>query len=91
MSSNKYSKLPTIDAEGNIIQLEKATVMQEENIVLRDINFKIGGGEMVYLTGKVGSGKSSLQKTLYGEIPFSGTAGKVCGFDLSKLNSYQIP
>ncbi len=91
MSSNKYSKLPTIDAGGNIIQLEKATVMQEENIVLRDINFKIGGGEMVYLTGKVGSGKSSLLKTLYGEIPFSGTAGKVCGFDLSKLNSYQIP
>ena len=89
--SNKFSKLPIIDADGNIIKLQQATVMQEENIVLRDIDFSLRSGEMIYLTGKVGSGKSSLLKTLYGEVPFSGTSGVVCGFDLDKLTSSKIP
>jgi cell division transport system ATP-binding protein len=75
----------------SIIELHKVTVLQEENIVLRDVNVAIKSGEFVYLIGRVGSGKSSLLKTLYGELPFNGTDGFVVGYNLNDLGRRDVP
>lgn len=79
------------NAQGNIIELRSAAIMQEDNIVLRDVNIEILEGEFVYIIGKVGSGKSSLLKTLYAELPFVGDSGWVAGYDLDKIKHNEIP
>lgn len=80
-----------INENGNIIEIHNATVSQEDNIVLRDVNIEIKAGEFVYVIGRVGSGKSSLLKTLYAELPFDGKSGFVAGYDLKKLRPDDIP
>jgi len=87
----KIEDIPAVNGNGNVVELRGALVMQEENIVLRDVNVDIKKGEFVYLIGRVGSGKSSLLKTLYAELPFNGDDSFVVGYDLSKINSNQIP
>lgn len=59
--------------------------------VLADVNFAVQEGEMVYLIGKVGSGKSSLLKTLYAELPLLEGQGEIAGYDLSRLRRRDIP
>ncbi|MBQ3634132.1 MAG: ATP-binding cassette domain-containing protein [Bacteroidales bacterium] len=76
---------------GNIIELHGVTVMQEDNIVLRDVNFEVAAGEFVYIIGRVGSGKSSLLKTLYSELPFDGRVGFVAGYDLNDIKMRDVP
>ena len=78
-------------ADNNIIELRNAQVAQEDNIVLHEVNLSIAKGEFVYIIGKVGSGKSSLLKTFYCELPFSGDKGFVAGYDLKKIRRNQIP
>lgn len=73
-----------------IIQLEHANIYQRELLILKDVNFEVQKGDFVYLTGKTGSGKSSLLKTLYAEIPLNEGNGKVCGIDLHKLKRKKI-
>ncbi len=80
-----------VNENGNIIEIHNATVSQEDNIVLRDVNIEIKAGEFVYIIGRVGSGKSSLLKTLYAELPFDGKSGFVAGYDLQKLRPDDIP
>ena len=87
----KIENILAVNGNGNVVELRGALVMQEENIVLRDVNVDIKKGEFVYLIGRVGSGKSSLLKTLYAELPFNGDDSFVVGYDLSKINSNQIP
>ncbi len=77
--------------KGHIIELAACVVMQEENIVLRDVNIGVKPGEFIYLIGKVGSGKSSLLKTIYAELPFVGEEGFAVGFDLKKLSRKDLP
>lgn len=89
MSTSQFS--PVINDNGNIVEILGATVMQEDNIVLRDVNLEIKAGEFVYIIGRVGSGKSSLLKTLYAELPFEGRSGFVEGFDLRALRASDIP
>ena len=55
----------------NTISLKNAAIYQHERYILKDVNFDIGEGEFVYLIGRVGSGKSSLLKTLYAEVDLS--------------------
>jgi cell division transport system ATP-binding protein len=74
----------------NIIQLNNVRIFQRDNLVLSDVNLEIKAGEFVYLIGKTGSGKSSLLKTLYGELPLSEGSGIVAGFDLNKLKRSQV-
>jgi cell division transport system ATP-binding protein len=74
-----------------IIKLEKADILQNENLILTDVNFSVNKGEFVYLIGRVGSGKSSLLKTLYADIPLQKGNGQIVEFDLKKLKSKQIP
>lgn len=81
----------SVNENGNIIEIQNATVSQEDNIVLRDVNLEIKQGEFVYVIGRVGSGKSSLLKTLYAELPFEGKSGFVAGYDLQKIRPAEVP
>lgn len=74
-----------------IIELVNADIVQRDHMVLSDINLEIKKGEFVYLIGKVGTGKSSLIKTLNAELPLIKGSGKVAGYNLSELKSREIP
>ena len=74
-----------------IIEFENATISQFDHLVLTDVTFKIDRGEFVYLIGKVGSGKSSLIKTMNAEIPLQFGEATIAGYDLKKLKKKQIP
>ncbi|MGV9012442.1 MAG: cell division ATP-binding protein FtsE [Flavobacteriales bacterium] len=74
-----------------IIQLTNARIFQRENLVLNNVDLTVNAGEFVYLVGRTGSGKSSLMRTLYGDLPFVEGEGQVAGFDLRKLKRRQVP
>lgn len=63
----------------------------ERDLILSDVNLTVDEGEFVYLIGRVGTGKSSLLKTLYAEVELTEGEGMVVGFDLRKLRRRQIP
>lgn len=73
------------------IELLNATIAQPDNIIMSNINLEIKSGELVYLIGRTGSGKSSLLKTLYAELPLAKGTGTVAGFQLEKIKNKQIP
>ncbi len=74
-----------------IVSLRKAQIFQRDHLVLKDVNLNITQGEFVYLIGKTGSGKSSLMKILYGDIPLEEGEGNIVGYDLRHLKMKQIP
>jgi cell division transport system ATP-binding protein len=74
-----------------IIELEKVYVSHKENLILANVTLTIGQGEFLYLIGKTGSGKSSLLKTIYAELPANNGLAMVAGFDLRKLRRKDIP
>lgn len=74
-----------------IIELVNATIYQRDNIILSNVTFSIDKGEFVYLIGKTGSGKSSLLKTLYAELPSDEGIVNVAGYDLTDLRRKDIP
>ena len=78
-------------SEENIIELINADIIQRDHMVLTDINLEIKTGEFVYLIGKVGTGKSSLIKTLNAELPLEKGEGKVAGFNLAEIKTHDIP
>lgn len=74
-----------------IIELTECTIWQQDHLVLSNVNLSVGKGEFVYLVGRVGSGKSSLIKTLNAQIPLRDGTGLVAGYNLSKLKKREIP
>lgn len=74
-----------------LIDYKDVNVYQESQLVLQNVNVQIGEGEFVYLTGKVGTGKSSFIKTLYGEIPIKEGDAKVMDFDMATLKRRHLP
>ena len=74
-----------------VIDIQSAKIFQKDNLVLQDVNVKIGKGEFVYLIGKTGSGKSSLLKTLYGDLPLKEGGAVVCDFDLKTIKRRKVP
>ncbi|MEE9361511.1 MAG: ATP-binding cassette domain-containing protein [Cellulophaga sp.] len=74
-----------------ILNLKNAAIFQGESLVLNKINLEIKKGEFVYLIGKTGSGKSSLMKTLYADLPLKEGAGSIVGFNLKTLQEKEIP
>ena len=74
-----------------LVQLENTEVCQEENVVLSDATLTLNKGEFIYVIGKVGSGKSSLLKVLYCEIPIRNGNAYVSGYDLQKIKRSEIP
>ena len=73
------------------INYRNVEVRQQEMIVLEEVNLKIQTGEFVYLIGKVGSGKSSLLKTMYGELDIHSGEAEVLGYDMTHIRRKQIP
>ena len=76
---------------GYIVKYVDVSIARGEHTVLSGINLAVGKGEMVYLTGPVGSGKTSLLKTIYGELPCSGSEARVLGLDMLHLRTRQLP
>src|SRR5215217_1352999 len=74
-----------------IIDIRNANIYQGDNLVLQDVNLTVRKGEFVYLVGKTGTGKSSLLKTMYGELSLTEGEGTVNGFDLRKLDWKKVP
>jgi len=74
-----------------LLHLKNASIFQQENLVLSDISLDIYEGDFMYLIGKTGSGKSSLMKTLYGDLPLMKGNGSIVNFDLNKLKQKDIP
>jgi cell division transport system ATP-binding protein len=74
-----------------IVELHSANIYQGDSMVLQDVNFTVQKGEFVYLVGKTGTGKSSLLKTLYGELALKEGQGTVVGYDLRKLTWKTVP
>ena len=74
-----------------IVELKKANIYQGDNLILEDVNVTVNKGEFVYLVGKTGTGKSSLLKTLYGDLPLKDGEGTVAGFRLQDMDWKKVP
>jgi cell division transport system ATP-binding protein len=74
-----------------VIRINDAHIFQDQNTILSDLNFEIEKGEFVFLVGKTGSGKSSLLKTLYADLPLRLGDIQVAGFNMRAIKSSQVP
>ena len=74
-----------------ILELRNVNIYQGDSLILSDVNISIDRGEFVYLVGKTGTGKSSLLKSLYGDIELREGEGKVVGYDLKKMDWKKVP
>jgi len=74
-----------------IIEFTGCDIWQQDHLVLTDVNFRVNKGEFIYLVGKVGSGKTSLVKTINAQIPLKNGEALVAGFNLSRMKEREIP
>lgn len=75
----------------SIIKTSNLNIYQNQNLILSDVSFEATSGEFIYLIGKTGTGKSSLLRALYADIPITEGFAEVAGFDLTKISEKQIP
>lgn len=74
-----------------IIEYKNVEILRKEHVVLKDVTFSVDKGEFLYLIGKVGSGKSSLLKTIYAEVPVTTGEARVLDYDMTALKRRDIP
>ncbi len=74
-----------------VVSIKNVNIYQGNTLILQDVNFTINKGEFVYLVGKTGTGKSSLLKTLYGELTLTEGEASVVGFDLRGMDWKKVP
>lgn len=74
-----------------IVSIRNANIYQGQALILKNVNLEVGKGEFIYLIGKTGTGKSSLLKTLYGDLYLTEGEGSVAGFDLKGLRWQTVP
>ena len=74
-----------------LIDYKNVEIHQADQIVLHDVNLTVEGGEMIYMLGKVGSGKSSLMKTFYGALPIASGEATVLGYDMMHIRRRKLP
>ena len=75
----------------SIVSLQGVNIYQGKSLILQDVNFNVEKGEFVYLVGKTGTGKSSLLKTLYGELTLTEGTASVVGYDLRNMDWKKVP
>src|SRR5690606_8092217 len=73
------------------VALKNIDIYQQKHLVLSNVNLQVQSGEFVYLIGQTGSGKSSLLKVIYGDLPIGSGEGMIAGFDLKWLQERDIP
>lgn len=74
-----------------VVKMNNACIFQGINTILKELNFTIAKGEFVFLIGRTGSGKSSLLKTLYADLPLIMGEGEIAGYSLNGIKSKQVP
>ncbi|HRI20446.1 MAG TPA: ATP-binding cassette domain-containing protein [Panacibacter sp.] len=74
-----------------VVSVRNANIYQGSNLILKDVNFTVSRGEFVFLVGKTGTGKSSLLKTLYGELQLTEGEATVAGFNLKEMDWKKVP
>ncbi|MBR6166858.1 MAG: ATP-binding cassette domain-containing protein [Paludibacteraceae bacterium] len=74
-----------------LIEYKNVEIHQADQIVLHDVNLTVEPGEMIYMLGKVGSGKSSLMKTFYGALPIAGGEARVLEYDMTAIRRRKLP
>lgn len=74
-----------------VVKVHKACIFQGITAIIQDVTFNIEKGEFIFLIGRTGSGKSSLLKTLYADLPLKMGEGEVAGYNLTKLKTKDIP
>ena len=74
-----------------LITYSGVEICQAEQVVLHDVNLNVQNGEMIYLLGKVGSGKSSLMKTIYGALPITAGEARVLDYDIVHIRRRKLP
>lgn len=77
--------------QDTIIEIKHANIYQGNNLILQEVNLRVEKGEFVYLVGKTGTGKSSLLKTLYGDIPLKEGEATVVGFNIREMDWKKVP
>ncbi|MDT8308973.1 MAG: ATP-binding cassette domain-containing protein [Bacteroidales bacterium] len=80
-----------MESKEHIIKLENANIFQNNILILTQVNLTINKGDFVYLIGKTGSGKSSLLKTIYAELPLKVGHGEVAGYTIETIKNRDIP
>lgn len=78
-------------SDAPIVHLKDVCIFQEQNSILNDVNFSIAKGEFVYLIGRTGSGKSSLLKTIYADLPLRLGHMEIAGFNIEKIKRKEVP
>lgn len=74
-----------------LVQFENATIIQNKQTILSDVNIEVQEGDFTFLIGKTGTGKSSLIKTLYADLPLQSGSGRVSDFNLAEIKQREIP
>ncbi len=74
-----------------IIDLNKVSIFQGDNLILSEVSLSVNKGEFIYIIGKVGSGKTSIIRTINAELPLRSGTALVAGYDLEKIRKKQIP
>ncbi|MCD6179333.1 MAG: ATP-binding cassette domain-containing protein [Bacteroidales bacterium] len=77
--------------ENTVVDIKNFDVFQQDHLVLKQVTLKVNKGDFFYIIGKTGSGKSSLLKTLYADLPFVSGEAQVVGYNLEKLKRKEIP
>jgi len=75
----------------SLVQFKNATIFQNNQTILSDVNIEVQQGDFIFLIGKTGTGKSSLIKTLYADLPLKSGIGIVSDFNLAEINQREIP
>lgn len=90
-AQNSAMSTTSTSTNTSIIEYKNVEVLRKEHVVLKDVSFDVHPGEFIYLIGKVGSGKSSLMKTMYAEVPVHTGEARVFDYDLRDIRRRQIP